>query len=578
MTLSLLVSQVVIHLWQSTLCALVAAVVVALLRGREARIRHAVWLGASLKFLVPFSVLLALGASMGSMWPPVGPMPEPVREVLEQASRVPAPLARQAGGAASAAAFSVLPFLLVGWAAGALVIVVRWTAEWRQVRRYLIGASLLRMVEGLPVLSSPLMRDEQCEPGLFGVLRPVVLVPDGIAERLTPREFDAVLVHELWHARRRDNLVALAHALVEAAFWFHPVVWWLGRRLRDERERACDEAVIHAGVDLDVYAQAILTTCRFYTESRFAAVAGISGAGLRRRLEDIVMKQVGRQTPPLLRATLTAAAAVAVVAPLTMGMLTTTLRAQSGNSFVGLQTSMERKFDVASIKVNRSADRDWLLGAPRQGSETIRNLELRKIVASSFRIQDKMVFGPEWMDTIRYDIQARGANTANNPEVWEMMRSLLAERFKLRYHLETREIPAYVVVTRGGHKLVKGEDGQCAEAVKSGLATCDAIQYFPYGVGIRDMPIAALTSALARSLQDRPVVERTGLAGRYDARILWRPDGMTAEQLADIPADVRPPDVNLFEAFEQQTGLRLEARREPIEVIVVDHIERAEEN
>jgi len=231
------------------------------------------------------------------------------------------------------------------------------------------------------------------------------------------------------------------------------------------------------------------------------------------------------------------------------------------------------------VKVNRSGEPGWRLGPPNRGTESIYNLELRRIVASSFRIQDKMVFGPDWIDNLRYDIEAKGSPTANNPEVWEMMRSLLAERFRLKYHLETRQLPAYVlVVARGGHKLVRGEDGQCADAVKAGSSACDAIQFLPSGVGIRNMPVLALAMALARSLQDRPVVERTGLTGRYDASVSWRPDGATPEQLAAIPADRRPPDVNLFEAFEQQAGLRLEARREPVEVLVIDHIEQADPN
>jgi uncharacterized protein (TIGR03435 family) len=160
-----------------------------------------------------------------------------------------------------------------------------------------------------------------------------------------------------------------------------------------------------------------------------------------------------------------------------------------------------------------------------------------------------------------------------------MMRSLLAERFHVRYHLETRETPAYVlVVGRNGHKLVKGEEGECADAIGAGKSTCDAIRFMPFGIGIRDMPLAALTAGLARSLQDRPVVDGTRLSGRYDATVLWRPDGITPEQLAEIPKDQRPPDLNMFEAFEEQGGLKLEARREPIEVLVIDQVDPADEN
>ena len=581
MTSSMLWSQAGVHLWQSTVFALLVALAAfTLLRGYEARVRHALWLAASLKFLVPFGALMALGASIGTIRPAVAPMPEPLRLVIEQVSAVPVPLVRP-GAVANAATVPVLPLLFAAWGAGAAFVLLSWARQWWQVRRYIRGAAPLRRIDGVAVLASPLMRDHRCEPGLFGLVRPVVLVPEGIADHLTASELDAVLVHEVCHARRHDNLMAAAHSLVEAVFWFHPMVWWIGRQLREERERACDEAVIRRGVDEDTYARAILSTCRFYVESRFSAVAGVGGANLRRRVEGIVARDLGRHLTRMQRAALTATAVVVFVAPFALGVMTTALRAQAGNSFVGLQTSATRTFDVSSVKENRSGEPGWRLGPPNKGTESIYNLELRRIVASSFRIQDKMVFGPDWLDSVRYDIEAKGSPTANSPEVWEMMRSLLAERFHLKYHLETRVMPAYVIVVgRGGHKLVKGEDGECAEAIKAGQSssTCDAIQFLPNGMGIRNMPVAAFAAGVARQLQDRPVVDRTGLEGRFDARVSWRPTDMTAEQLAQVPADRRPPDVNIFEAFEQQAGLRLEARREPIEVLVIDQIQRADEN
>ena len=85
------------------------------------------------------------------------------------------------------------------------------------------------------------------EPGIFGIVRPVLVWPEGISEHLEDAHLEAILAHELWHVRRRDNLAAAIHMLVEAIFWFHPLVWWLGARLVDEREEACDEEVLRAG-------------------------------------------------------------------------------------------------------------------------------------------------------------------------------------------------------------------------------------------------------------------------------------------------------------------------------------------
>ena len=87
------------------------------------------------------------------------------------------------------------------------------------------------------------------EPGVFGIFRPVLLVPEGITDRLTPAQWKTILTHELCHVRRRDNLTAAIHMAIEAIFWFHPLVWWIGKRLIDERERACDEEVLLAAGD-----------------------------------------------------------------------------------------------------------------------------------------------------------------------------------------------------------------------------------------------------------------------------------------------------------------------------------------
>lgn len=85
------------------------------------------------------------------------------------------------------------------------------------------------------------------EPGIFGIFRPVLLWPERLSERLDDEDTKAILAHELMHARRHDNLKAALHMVVEAVFWFHPLVWWMERRMIEERERACDEAVIELG-------------------------------------------------------------------------------------------------------------------------------------------------------------------------------------------------------------------------------------------------------------------------------------------------------------------------------------------
>ena len=110
---------------------------------------------------------------------------------------------------------------------------------YRAVRR----AAPLPLALPVPVKSSNTM----IAPGVFGIFRPVLVMPEGIADRLPPAQLDAIIAHELCHVRHRDNLAAAIHMFVEAIFWFHPLVWWLGARIVEERERACVEEVLQLG-------------------------------------------------------------------------------------------------------------------------------------------------------------------------------------------------------------------------------------------------------------------------------------------------------------------------------------------
>ena len=107
-------------------------------------------------------------------------------------------------------------------------------------------------------------------------------------------ELRAVIAHEMCHLERRDNLTAALHMLVQALFWFYPLVWWLGARLLDERERACDEAVVASGNNAETYAESVLKVCRIYLHSPLACTIGVSGADLKRRMEAIMS---GRLVP-----------------------------------------------------------------------------------------------------------------------------------------------------------------------------------------------------------------------------------------------------------------------------------------
>ncbi len=159
------------------------------------------------------------------------------------------------------------------------------------------------------------------EPGVFGLFRPVLLLPEGIANSLTSEELQAVLAHELCHVRYRDNLTAALHMCVETLFWFHPVVWWIGAKLVEERERACDESVLDRGGEPSDYAEGIVKVCKAYVEWPLPCVSGITGSDLKQRVREIMTWPGTLPVTFVRKSMLALVCIVAIVAPAAIGLL-----------------------------------------------------------------------------------------------------------------------------------------------------------------------------------------------------------------------------------------------------------------
>ena len=222
----------------------------------------------------------------------------------------------------SAAAASPLgnlwPLILLAiWLCGFLFVVFSWLRGWLRIRASIRASSRMAMLAEVPVLSSPLL----IEPGIFGIIRPVLVLPRGIEDRLTQAQLHAIIAHEICHVRRRDNLTAALHMVVEALFWFHPAVWWIKTRLLEEREQACDEIVLQSGNAAEVYAESILNVCKFCIESPLACVAGVTGSDLKRRIVRIMTGNVASKLGPGRKLLLALAATVAVSIPVVFGLV-----------------------------------------------------------------------------------------------------------------------------------------------------------------------------------------------------------------------------------------------------------------
>ncbi len=302
------------HLWQSTIFAGGAALLTLTLRRNPARLRFRLWFAASLKFLVPFAALSAAGESLSRLYPAT--VPRLVLEIQPAAERLSAP-AR--GLAVQHAGFNLIPVLACVWTAGFATVAGLRLMRWFRLRAVMRQARDLEVPAPVDVKASASL----LEPGLVGILKPVMLLPEGLMPHLSKAERDAILAHELCHFSSGDNITAAIHMLVEALFWFYPPVWLIGARLIAERERACDESVLAAGHDAEVYAQGILKVCRFCVQSPLACASGASGADLGRRMRQIMSGESVLGVKDTQKALLAAALATALVLPVAEGFVAT---------------------------------------------------------------------------------------------------------------------------------------------------------------------------------------------------------------------------------------------------------------
>ena len=530
-------SEAIAHLWQSTLVVGVVWLATLALRGNRARVRYWLWKAASVKFLVPFSWLVALGAQFE--WQRASALTQPAATfVMEQVLTPPVLVAPSS--AAPMQPTSLWPWVLATvWAAGFFVVLFWWWRQWRPVGAALRHARPIELgshhdVNDLVVMSSP----STLEPGVVGVWRPVLLLPDGLVDRLTSAQLHTIIAHERCHIRCHDNLAAAVHMLVEALFWFHPMVWWIERRLIEERERGCDEAVLCAGNDPTDYAEGILTVCRLTVRAPLACVTGVSGSDLRARIESIVRNESGA------RMTLSRRVAVGLVAVVLIGVpiVSGVVRIDTPLLAVGQETSTPIVFEVAAVKPNMSGQRPTQIEEPPGGRFTATNAWLRILILRAYGILDNQLVGaPDWtgIDGPRFDINAKLEQEPPAAPSGQLgarrlaLRSLLAERFKLVVHRETRQVPMYALVLaradrKPGPKLTTAS-GLCSpenadkrhSAVEAGKPVSVCGSRFQSGriqVGDRSL------SEFARGLSDSPwlgrtVIDRTGLTGTWDIEL-----------------------------------------------------------
>ena len=265
-------------------------------------------------------------------------------------------------------------------------------------------------------------------------------------------------------------------------------------------------------------------------------------------------------------------------------------------AFTAAQSTSPAKppaFEVASVKPNTSGDGRVLMTPQPGGRLNLVNVPLRLMIRYAYRVQDfQVVGGPDWISTARFDVvaKAEGGNPSQE-ELQLMLRSLLADRFKLVVRSDKSEMPTYSLVParadgKTGAQLRKS-DANCGPASAPSAPPAPG-QLPPCGFNLgfgnlkaRGSTMAALASTLS-TFAGRIVVDRTGLAGGYDVDLNWTPDQIP-RPVGDQPVQVNgvtvdPNGPSLFTALQEQLGLKLESTKGPVDVLVVERAEKPAED
>jgi uncharacterized protein (TIGR03435 family) len=254
-------------------------------------------------------------------------------------------------------------------------------------------------------------------------------------------------------------------------------------------------------------------------------------------------------------------------------------------------------FEVASVKPNRSGEGNVMLGMQPGGRLTATNVPLRMLIRQAYDIQDfQGVGGPDWLGSDRFDVVAKAPDgqPLNFQSMRPMLRSLLADRFKLTAHRETRQMPVYTLVTTRGDGTpgpgLKPSSVECAGSVggrrgggpppappQPGERVDCGFIIGPGRLNVGGMPIDRLAQALS-PMVGRIVLDKTGLTGNYSYELTYTPEqfGGGPPPLGGITAApaIDPNTPSIFTALQEQLGLRLDSDRGPVEVLVIDSAEQ----
>ena len=583
-------------LWQGAIIAAVYAVARRLTARSSPNVRY----------VLACMALALMVASVGLTWVLLGSAPTGNAAATFAVSKPgPAPAAAHAVAGSfttplpAVISTQYLPWVVAAWFAGVIALCLRLIATWISAEHLRTRKVRLAPIEWQQTLdrlkqrvriSRPvrlLVSARVNTPMVVGWLRPVVLTPVGALAGLPPGQIEALLLHELAHIRRHDYLVNVLQSILEALLFYHPAVWWISGHIRAERELCCDDIAVSINGDALTFARALLELASLRPVHPTAAMAATGGS-----LADRIARLLGHSRPANHKRPPVAGAVIVVLTALALFA----------------QPAARPKFEVASVKPSNNTAFMWVRPAP---GRLTADAPVRLLIQNAYSVQQfQMEGGPAWIHSDHYGIDAKASGDVPQAQLFLMLQSLLEERFQLKVHHETKEMPVYALApAKSGLKLQPPKEGSCVPPPPDAPADWAGGRMQPPGSGARPPapcgkirialePAGALMHGgkvampeLVRMLSmvlGRTVVDRTGFSGLFDMQLEFLPDPATPAlpppppESSTGPAPAPPPDwmssPSISAALQKQLGLQLESAKGPVDVLVVDHVERPTAN
>jgi uncharacterized protein (TIGR03435 family) len=497
----------------------------------------------SLLVAIPITTFINAGTPAGS--PSIAQISQPVRS--EWSTTPAAPIAPSIS-----LPIAAMPWIVIVWCTGAGLLSLRLIFEsifagrlksatvWPVPQEWNLRLHQLAERIGVSPYISFRMSTRTPVPCVIGWLRPVILLPVGMLAGLPADQVEAVLAHEIAHIRRHDYLVNLLQRLAEAILFYHPAVWWISREIRREREHCCDDIAVSLTGDPILYAEALADLETSRTSSRHTALAATNGS-LPARLSRLL-----GISPP--RANSAELPAIGVAAALILMIGAVVLAQQAGP---------KPSFEAASITLSPPEFAGFQSHA-QGGRYTALTASVRDLIAWAYGVLNfQIAGGPGWASTTHYNISAKMDVATSPVQLRQMLQTLLADRFGLRFHHVTRNHSGYALtIDKNGPKLSE------SKIPGPGLG---------FGRGRlngRGANMRLLASQLS-SQMEVPIADRTNLTALYDFTLTWSPD-------PEADAGLGP---SVSTALREQLGLRLDpVRNVPVEYFVIDAVHQPSAN